>query len=278
MPRRLGGPTGLSAIEREMRAGRGQGNGEHYLPWLTVHNVPSQGQSGRVLGWKSGRVQHLLSQLEQRYQLLLDWSDSVTDVREQFPLLPIQETLEISEQLGVKHPQSKGQLVVMTTDFLVTQRIRLREIDVARTIKMVEELNNRRVLEKFEIERTYWARRNIDWGIVIDTDLPQDACHNIGRLHSYRSLNSLNPLPLETVQKVAHALAQLISQTDGQVMLAELCKDVDSRVGVTFGTALGVAYFLLANKVLKIDIRQRIYTDRLMNVSVGDFEHLWSPK
>ncbi len=44
------------------------------------------------------------------------------DIREQFPLLPIEETIIIAEELGIKHPTdpNTGEPVVMTTDFLVT--------------------------------------------------------------------------------------------------------------------------------------------------------------
>ncbi|MGP7816533.1 TnsA endonuclease N-terminal domain-containing protein [Niallia sp. 01092] len=52
----------------------------------------------------------------------MEYSGFIVDIREQFPLLPIEETIIIAEELGIKHPTdpNTGEPVVMTTDFLVT--------------------------------------------------------------------------------------------------------------------------------------------------------------
>ena len=54
----------------------------------------------RIKGWKSGRVHHLLSLLELRWFYVLDWNLEVIDVREQYPLLPLEETLAIAADRG----------------------------------------------------------------------------------------------------------------------------------------------------------------------------------
>ena len=92
-------------VERRIKEGRGTGRGVDYKPWLLVQDVPSQGLASRVKGVKTGRVHHLLSQLEHRCFLILDWSGRVTDIREQYPLLPLEETVASAESLGIKHPQ-----------------------------------------------------------------------------------------------------------------------------------------------------------------------------
>ncbi|WP_340640705.1 TnsA endonuclease N-terminal domain-containing protein [Bacillus atrophaeus] len=50
---------------------------------------------------------------------------------------------------------------MMTTDFLLTVGKGEGLLELARKIKM--ELT-KRVFEKFDIERVYWERRQIDWG------------------------------------------------------------------------------------------------------------------
>lgn len=113
-------------IEQRIKAGRGQGRGREYKPWLDVHDVPSLGKSTRVRGWTTGRVHHLLSLGEERYFYLLDWSEIVVDIREQYPLLPLDETLAIARRLGFvhpRHPRTK-EPIVMTTDFLLTVSVR----------------------------------------------------------------------------------------------------------------------------------------------------------
>ena len=51
-------------IVRRIKDGRGQGFGKQYRPWLYVQDVPSEGRSHRIYSHKTGRVHHLLSDLE----------------------------------------------------------------------------------------------------------------------------------------------------------------------------------------------------------------------
>ncbi|HFU4069872.1 TPA: TnsA endonuclease N-terminal domain-containing protein, partial [Streptococcus suis] len=77
--------------------------------------------------------------------------------QEQYPLLPIEETIIIANELGIKHPTDlkSGEPIVMTTDFLVTTRNNTEVKKFARTLKYKNELMDKRVLEKFEIERVF---------------------------------------------------------------------------------------------------------------------------
>lgn len=67
----------------------------------------------------------------------------------------------------------------MTRDFLVTKSNNNELVEVARTIKAKDKLFNKRILEKFEIERVYWERRNIDWGIVSEDEIDKIIANNI---------------------------------------------------------------------------------------------------
>jgi hypothetical protein len=90
-------------IARFQKEGRGAGGGRDYKPWLTVRDVPSTGRVHRFEGRITGRVHHLLSDLEFRALLIYDWSDAVTDIREQFPL-DRKATRRIADALGIRHP------------------------------------------------------------------------------------------------------------------------------------------------------------------------------
>ncbi|MGM1023771.1 MAG: TnsA endonuclease N-terminal domain-containing protein [Bacillota bacterium] len=90
---------------------------------MTVHDVPSIGIVTRILGWKSGRLHHYLSEhFELAHHYQMEWSEQVIDIREQFPLLPLDKTLYIAQKLGIKHPTDpKNKLpIIMTTDMLLT--------------------------------------------------------------------------------------------------------------------------------------------------------------
>lgn len=61
--------------------GRGQGELMEYKPWVQVQDFPSKGIVSRVKGRTTGRIHHLMSNLELRYFLLLDWSEKTMDIR-----------------------------------------------------------------------------------------------------------------------------------------------------------------------------------------------------
>lgn len=84
-------------IEKRFAEGRGQGAGANYRPWLEVHDFPSRGVIHRPLGAKTGRVHHLFGNLEFMLFLIYGVLACITDLREQFPLLPLDETLEIAQ-------------------------------------------------------------------------------------------------------------------------------------------------------------------------------------
>ncbi|WP_326864645.1 TnsA endonuclease N-terminal domain-containing protein [Bacillus inaquosorum] len=50
---------------------------------------------------------------------------------------------------------------------------------------MKDELLKERVLEKFEIDREYWQRRDIDWGIVTGEEVHKIMAQNISYIHDY---------------------------------------------------------------------------------------------
>ena len=104
--------------------GRGQGEGAAYRPFLQMGDFSNLGRGHRIQDHRTGRVHHLFSDLEANYYWLVAWSDQVLDIREQYPLLPREETERIAAELGVQHPKSIGctNPMVMTTDMLLTVR------------------------------------------------------------------------------------------------------------------------------------------------------------
>nr|WP_241774649.1 MULTISPECIES: TnsA endonuclease N-terminal domain-containing protein [Lysinibacillus] len=92
--------TRTSKIEKWIKEGRGSGVG----PWLNIQDVSSKGRSTRLKGIKKNRQHEFLSELERNYFYLTEYSDFVVDIREQFPLLPLEETIVIADELGLKHP------------------------------------------------------------------------------------------------------------------------------------------------------------------------------
>ena len=245
--------TNLPAtIANRIKAGRGQGRGADYRPWLTVQDVPSQGLATRILGYKTRRVHHLLSKLETDFFCLLEFSPEVSDIREQFPLLALDETQSIAEACDVRHPTDpKSQAaVVMTTDFVITRLRQGKPEEVARTIKYSQELEGKRTIEKLEIERRYWQNRQVDWGIVTEKEIPPVLVQNCRFLRDYLELSEKN-LQNHEIETLSKVLTEKVKQPTA--ILRSMALDCDRQLGFVEGTSLAVAYHLIATRQWQID-------------------------
>jgi len=256
--------TGEEAIQKLVREGRGQKELDEYLPWLTVRDVPSRGLSTRCKGWKTRRVHHVLSKLERKYFYILEWSKIVTDIREQFPLHPLVDTLAVAKQLAFEHPaipnkDSSKTLdpIVMTTDFLITVLIDGKRVERARTVKYAADLQSPRVLQKLEIERRYWEARQISWGIVTEHDIPTVFSDNIELLYPHRYMDEDSRYSRREIYSVATILTKSVQESTSS--LRHIALDCDSTLGFEPGTSLSVAYFLIANRHWEIDMYTPIH-------------------
>lgn len=242
-------------ITRFIKEGRGQGHAAEYRPWLTVHDISSFGRSSRIHSRKTGREHHLLSDLETSVFLLLNWSDAVIDIREQFPL-DRDMTRRIAAEMGVRHPidmQSKTE-IVMTTDFLVDVRNGNGSTLIVRTVKPSCELDDVRTLEKLEIDRRYWTDcKGYDWGLITDHDLPKQRIENLRWLHELQSLEHLvKPYPNYWEDRCTRFMACL--QHAGGITIKQLVRHLESSQGFATGEALTVIRHLAANKMVGIDL------------------------
>lgn len=229
--------------------------GIEYKPAIPLRSFSSKGLTTQAKGWKTKRVHHFFSDLEYRYFLILEWSKLVTDIREQFPV-PTEETLKIAEQAGIKHPinpQTKKPNLI-TTDFVITIKNKIGVSDQARTIKPSNELQKRRTLEKFELERRYWESRNISWGIVTEHEIPSTLVDNIKWVHSFFYIEDLLPLTLRDIKSIAKILTKNILQANKP--LKEITADCDDRLGFEKGDSLSVVRHLIATRKWQVDMNQ----------------------
>lgn len=245
----------------------GPGSGPDYEPWITIQ-TPSRGLASRAPSRAAGRLCHLMSKLEFKVFLMLDYAADVVDIREQFPLFPVSETRRIARRLGVIHPGGKPSPRAMTSDFRVTRITSAGRRDLVLAVKYVSDLRNPRTLRVLELERTYWVEQGVPWRLVTEREVPPCLLANLRPLHPF------GPEPPEL------AAASRLDRTLGPELFEHLrahrapleaaCQAFDERVDSEPGHALGLTRRLLAEREWTADLKAtRIPREPLRGLRVG---------
>jgi hypothetical protein len=243
-------------IERHIANGFGAGAGAGYVPWLRVQDVPSMGRSWKIQGVKIDRMHHLLSDLERAYLLVCEFSEDVVDIREQYPLLPVESTQAIARAIGIRYPRYKSTSVplVMTTDFLLTVKQPNGDFkSVARTIKYQQDLEGKdsaRTLEKLEVERRFWMSQGVEWSIVTEKLFTPDLIKNLGLLRRYAQL----PRALMNSSLHFDFIKMLESSKAYPWSTSECLRKIATRLSIPYAEARDIFFNLIWRKIIQIDL------------------------
>lgn len=162
------------SVAYKITHGYGRGEGLSYKPFFTGHEFASMGMFIRLTGVTVPRLYRFFSRLEADAFVIYDCMPDVTDILEQY-YNTLEETLEIADLLHVRHPFSGKYYNPVTTDLLVCKGGSW----IARSIKSSRELEDKRTIEKLEIERAYFSRRNIDWKLITEKEINRDLVQNL---------------------------------------------------------------------------------------------------
>lgn len=247
-------------VDRYIGEGYGAGEGESYKPWLRVQDVPSRGRSRKVPGMTVNRTYHVLSDLEYQYLTVLEFSERVVDIREQYPLFPTQEAQQIAARLGIAYPRYPGTTVpyVLTTDFLITiADASGQQHTAARTLKYDDELtspkNLQRRLEKFELERELWASKGIDdWAIVTQNMLGRTLARNLEWLRQGGIPPHRHLAQLDVQQRFLDHLAYFAS---AERTLSSVIRTVANAVRLPYSDGIFLFKQAVWKKAIVFDIR-----------------------
>ncbi|MEZ8065907.1 TnsA endonuclease N-terminal domain-containing protein [Vibrio sp. FF145] len=244
-----------------MKQSYGLGEGANYTPWIRVQDVKSHGHSGKIEGIKSGRTHHTLSEQESCFFYLAEFSDSVIDIREQFPLLPLSLSLKISKSLDIEHPKHPitKDPVIMTTDFLLTCSDGQRVWYEAVCVKPREKLSDNRTAEKLDVERVWWELLGVPFHIFCLSELNQIKSRNIQWItDAKRKKYSSTPNEFRDVAK------RLL--TIGTMQLNEICETFSHELGISQDDALVLLKSLLADKEVTVDLSRPIVLSGMIEI------------
>lgn len=188
-------PFSEEKYERWIKEGRGTGEAENYLSWLTYNDVEGKNKH-RLKEGRSGRVCALFDDEQHRVFLQLDASASVSAIYEHWPA-DRDATRRIAEHIGVAHPRDKdkGIDLVLTTSFLV--KLVPSKSDAARKVALTcmqeKDLADFRRSEIAEILRQYWSADKTPWYLVTGSCVPEHLFENLQLLYARRFLHQEPP-------------------------------------------------------------------------------------
>ena len=246
-------------LDRWIKEGRGQGEGENYKPWLTIQDFPSMGRVTRVFGWTTNRIHHFFSDTQLKYFYLLDWEERVIDIREHYPLIDLEVVLKNTSDLKLDKfiDKKTKEPYILTTTFLIT----LLNPDgqksfAARSIKYASELSKKTTIEKLEIERRYWTAKGINWGIVTNKDINDVRAKNIEWIHSAMTSDDCNGLSRDEFDDLLNGL--LYRLIDNQQNIREIISRFEKDYSLDAGAGLLLFKHLIAGKKIALDMDKPI--------------------
>ena len=246
-----------SVYRRYLRERRGVGSGKEYTPWIMIQDFPSTGMVSRVKGVTTGRIHHFMSNNELYLFYLLDWSDNVLDIREQFPLLDLEQAINIAEKAQIRYPydNKSGFPYVLTSDFLIETENGFTAISV----KEANELKKLRIREKLEIERRYWKERNVKWQIITEKEINTIKAKNIEWLSQAKELDCFGFSDELQSACTKYFMARFSGQ---QSSIGDLICEVERHFNLSAGMGLNIYKHLAYWKQINVDAGKIInYSD-----------------
>lgn len=127
--------------------------------------------------------------------------------------------------------------------------------DVVRTVKEGSTLSDDRTIQKLDIEREYWRRRGVSWGILVADDLPMPLVQNVKWLHSHLTLDGFEFNVEDLPALMQYLTAEVRVSPDALASIARRC---DDDLGLSPGSCLTLARHLLATRQWQVDLTMPI--------------------
>lgn len=251
----------LADFKRALKGKYGVGTYESYTPWLRVQDVPSHGTRSEIQGIKINRTHHTLSSIESEFFYLTEFSETIIDIREQFPLFPLNLSIKMAETFGIKHPvhPKTKKPIILTTDFLLTQEIDGVISYHAVAVKHEDAANKNRVLEKIDLEKIWWESLGIPFHYFTGNELTRCQSRNISWV-----TNAVRYKTELFSQSEIEIAISLIHQ--GKYLIKDICNIFVSRIGVAHDNALNLLHLLIAKKHIEVDISILIEESQFIEV------------
>lgn len=264
----------LDSADQKRLKTRGQGTGAAYQPFIQIQDLSSSGESVRAPGRVTGRLHHLLSGIELAAFSIFDWYPYTLDIREQFPI-PLSDSLSLCEQLGIKHPQVRGKLKIVTTDLLVNFENRGL---LAVAVKPVSELGNARTIEKLQLEKAYWEQSGVEWKLFTDHEVSPSLKENLLWIKPVLAGTKWDQLSCDVQDSQVPELLKRLAGF-GDLKATKCCGNLDDAYGLEPGSHLQDLRYGIATRQIKAPLQKPYHDWKCSELALDDvvFAH-WGLK
>ena len=175
------------SVRNKIKAGKGQGTGAAYQPFIGAGESHSDGTTAEFRDWKTGRMITCLSQGEKMFYHILRWNDDVVDIQEQYPLdNTLVDTIiaKLSDGASIYLPDDlEDNREPYTADFLVTMANGdKRAFQVKRNEQQINTLHDKR---RIAIEGAYWNCLHVPFKLIYADRINETYYNNIARAVRY---------------------------------------------------------------------------------------------
>lgn len=212
----------------------------------------------------------MLSKLESRTFFGIEFKRDVIDIREQFPLLPLDVAIGIAERYGIRYPNVPRTKTpaVLTTDFLVTIKQGNDKGYLPIACKYRCDLQDRYALEKLEIQRLFWAALGCNLKVVTEEETDATAAENLSFISSFVRSNAG---PLATIEESRLLPQRLPPRT---YSIHSLVEELRAIGGLDAANATTYLYASIWNHALRIDLALDFQETGLIDVLDWDLDAL----
>ena len=231
---------------------------------LKVTTFSSKGRATRVYGYKTKEIHHIQSDNQLRVFLLLEWNDSVKNIKENVELKDLEIVIEDIENLRLDKFRNKetGELYQLHTNFLVTIERNIVDEKVAISVKSLSELKRKTVIEKMEVERRYWNSKGILFYVVTEKQIDKQFEDNIKWVRE-----TLMDRGIKDKRELGEKLYFFLQENE-QVKLNKVLEEFDIDEGSKEGTALFIFRYLIAIKKVKVDMKKIINLNEVISILI----------
>lgn len=172
-------------LRARIRRGLGVGAGPDYKSWRNIDNTGTTGTAVVVHGIRVDRRYEILDERARTYFFLLEREESIVDIREKWPILDIDRTLELAAKFEVRHPLRDIAPEPLCIDFLLKEALRsgfaYRATILINSIKKIDDRRQRLL----RVQQQWCQEHAIDWTLVDTSSLDKTVLDSLRFIRSW---------------------------------------------------------------------------------------------